>query len=373
APKEWTRNEKGNLVYGDFLRIKSTSKLASAGVNGAFVGALSPQWATINGDTATHYFTVKYDANGGQCSVESDTVKVFDEIKSLPTPTRAGYTFKGWFTAKTGGVQVTKESLTKETKSQTVYAQWTANEYKVTFNANGGKCNTAAAAYKTDVALKSLPTATKTGYTFKGWYTAKTGGVKVTASSIAKTTKNHTVYAQWTAVKSVVKLDANGGYIGNTKTKTVKTNVVYNGKYTLKTPKRAGFTFKGWYTKKSCGTKITSKSVVKATKNTTIYAQWTKVNVGAAKVTAANNVKTKKAVVTAKKVSGAAGYQVRYSTKKSLSGAKTVTNKSQKNITIKNLKKNSKYYVQVRAYKVDSTGKKVYGKWSASKTVVIKK
>ncbi|MDO5291928.1 MAG: InlB B-repeat-containing protein [bacterium] len=372
VPESWTRDSKGNLNYGDFLRVNATSELATAGSNGLYVGALTPQWAII-GDTAIHYYTVKYDANGGQCSVASDRVKVFDEIEALPVPTRTGYTFKGWYTAKTGGIQVTKADLAKDSKDQTVYAQWTANQYKVTFNANGGKCNTSTMIYKTDETLKSLPTATKTGYTFNGWYTAKTGGTKVTAASIVKTAKNQTVYAQWTAKKSVVTLNANGGYIGNTKTKTVKTNVVYNGKYTLKTPKRAGYVFKGWYTAKTGGTKITSSSKVTVTKNTTLYAQWTKVTVSTSKVNTVKNVKTKKAVVTAKKVSGAAGYQVRYSTNKSLSGAKTVTSKSEKNITVKSLKKNSKYYVQVRAYKVDSTGKKVYGKWSATKTVTIKK
>ncbi len=56
---------------------------------------------------------------------------------SLATPTRAGYTFKGWFTATSGGTQIT--SATSITANQTIYAQWTANNYTVTYNYNGTK------------------------------------------------------------------------------------------------------------------------------------------------------------------------------------------------------------------------------------------
>lgn len=71
-----------------------------------------------------------------------------------------------------------------------------------------------------------------------------------------------------------------------------------------------------------------------------------------------------------KKVSGAKGYQIRYSTRSSMSGAKKIltTKKSRK---IKKLKAGTKYYVQVRAYK-KSKGKKIYGKWSKKKSVTTK-
>ena len=80
----------------------------------------------------------------------------------------------------------------------------------------------------------------------------------------------------------------------------------------------------------------------------------------------------KKAVtVTVKKVSGAKGYQIRYSTNKKMSGAKSIVSTStSKKIT--GLKANTKYYIQVRAYKIDANGKKVYGAWSAQKTVKTK-
>ena len=65
------------------------------------------------------------------------------------------------------------------------------------------------------------------------------------------------------------------------------------------------------------------------------------------------------------------GYQICYSTKKNMSGAKKkVTKKLSKTLT--GLKSKKKYYVKVRAFKKDSTGNRVYGKWSAVKAVKIK-
>ena len=79
----------------------------------------------------------------------------------------------------------------------------------------------------------------------------------------------------------------------------------------------------------------------------------------------------KKATVRYKKVKNAAGYQIKYSAKKNMKGAKTKTTTKVK-YTIKKLKSRKFTYVQVRAFAKDSTGQKVYGKFSAKKKVFIK-
>lgn len=79
----------------------------------------------------------------------------------------------------------------------------------------------------------------------------------------------------------------------------------------------------------------------------------------------------KKATVKYKKVKNAAGYQIKYSAKKNMKGAKTKTTTKVK-YTIKKLKSRKFTYVQVRAFAKDSTGQKVYGKFSAKKKVFIK-
>lgn len=88
-----------------------------------------------------------------------------------------------------------------------------------------------------------------------------------------------------------------------------------------------------------------------------------------------SNVKGKKAQVTYKKVSGAKGYEIQYSTSKSFKSGVKVKKAGAKTtkVTITKLKKNKKYYVRVRAYKYDEDGNKVYGAWSNAKNVKIKK
>ncbi|SDB19725.1 InlB B-repeat-containing protein [Eubacterium oxidoreducens] len=131
----------------------------------------------------------------------------------------------------------------------------------------------------------------------------------------------------------------------------------------LPTAKRSGYTFDGWYTKKSGGSKVSITT--KITEDTTYYAHWTKVNVAKTKVKSIKSGK-KKLTVRIKGVSGAAGYQICYSLKSSMKGYKTVTITGNKTVLNK-LKAKKKYYIKVRAYKLDSKGNKVFGKWSVKK------
>lgn len=147
---------------------------------------------------------------------------------------------------------------------------------KVTFNVNGGKTLASGKASKTVVKgakVGTLPTPSRTGYTFQGWYTAKSGGSKIATTSVV--TKNVTYYAHWKAKTYTVKFNVNGGK--KLAASKASKKVTYASKYgALPTPTRTKYTFKGWHTAKSGGTKITSASKVKITKTTTLYAQWKK-------------------------------------------------------------------------------------------------
>lgn len=100
----------------------------------------------------------------------------------------------------------------------------------------------------------------------------------------------------------------------------------------------------------------------------TLYAKWTKVKVKSASIKKLKKRGSRKLEVTIRKVSDAKGYQIRYSKKSSMKSAKKVQTSSAKK-TISGLKAGTRYYVQVRAYKLDSTKAKIYGKWSKSKKV----
>lgn len=135
-------------------------------------------------------------------------------------------------------------------------------------------------------------------------------------------------------------------------------------------PKRQGYLFAGWYMDSGCTKKWNANK--KVTEDMEIYAKWTKVKVAKASVKKLKSSSRRKMDVTVGKVGGAKGYQIRYSTKSNMKSAKKVLANTAKK-TISGLKAGKRYYVQARAYKLDSANKKVYGKWSATRKVTIQK
>ena len=146
----------------------------------------------------------------------------------------------------------------------------------------------------------------------------------------------------------------------------------YGKKITLKNPSRKGYTFAGWYTDAKFKKKI--KTIESSAKcDYTLYAKWTKVNVAKVSITSAKNSKSKQILLKYKKISGIKGYEISYSTDKKFKKAVTKKNTAKTSYTISKLKKGKIYYVRIRAYKMDSTGKKVYGKYSSMKKVKVSK
>lgn len=151
----------------------------------------------------------------------------------------------------------------------------------------------------------------------------------------------------------------------------------YDGSYTVRIPKaqRKGYLFAGWYTESTYKNKVTV--LTKGSKgNKTLYAKWTKVSRPAKPViSTVKNTKSKQMKVTLKKkVSGAAGYEMVYATNKKFTANKKTVRFTSVSKTVKKLKKGKTYYVKVRAYKLDSTGSRVYGSYcNKIKSVKIKK
>ena len=235
--------------------------------------------------------------------------------------------------------------------------------YTVTFNSNGGT----AVSKKTVVSGQKAgqPAApVRKGYTFAGWYK---GNVKYSFNS--PVTDNVTLTARWNPVSYKITYKTNGGTLSS---RAVKNYDVTKAVSLLK-PTRKGYIFAGWYTDSKFKNK--AAAIKKGTTgNKTLYAKWTKVSVKKTAVQNAVNVKGKKIRVTLKKVSGSKGYQIAYSTSKKFTKKTTKTKLVTKTgYTISKLKKGRTYYVRVRAYKTDSAGEKVYGKWSGAKQVTVRK
>ena len=148
---------------------------------------------------ATVSLTVKWDAgtNGGTIDGKasfSETMKP----NSKPTapsasPVKTGYTFKNWYTEKTGGKLY--NTVTSITTSQTFYAQFTANTYTVTWNLGDGRSETTEQTYGEKLVLPTDPE--RKNAEFLGWFTEKDGGTEVTANTVFKETAATTYYAHW--------------------------------------------------------------------------------------------------------------------------------------------------------------------------------
>ena len=156
----------------------------------ADVTTLTVQWTVPT-------YAVTLHPNGGTINSGNVTEYTYGVGATLPTDvTRTGYTFKGWYDNENlTGNPVTAISST-ETGNKEYWAKWEANTYTVTFDPNGGSVDPVAATTDSSGKLSSLPTPTHGGnYRFDGWYTAQTGGIKVTLNQVY--TANTTLYAYW--------------------------------------------------------------------------------------------------------------------------------------------------------------------------------
>ena len=237
---------------------------------------LTAQW-TVN----TYTITYKYN-NGAADTTAKYTI---EQSITLPSPSKTGYTFAGWKVTTAGGNWKTTDSVYKGTVAAgkygnvTLTAQWTANTYTITYVYNNGSANTTAT-YNIEQAI-TLPSPTKTGYTFAGWKVTTAGGNWKTTDSVYKGTVaagkygNVTLTAQWTVNTYTITYKYNNGAADTTAKYTIEQSI------TLPSPSKTGYTFAGWKVTTAGGNWKTTDSVYKGTVaagkygNVTLTAQWT--------------------------------------------------------------------------------------------------
>lgn len=197
---------------------------------------------------------------------------MYDTEGTLPKNiySKTGYSFDGW--AKEDGTKVDKLlNLTTEDNAKiTLKALWKANEYTVTLDPKGGAVTPTTVTVIYGEKYPALNDATRTGYSFQGWFNAEENGTEVTTETVVETADKHTLYAYWEANKYNVTLDHNytGSEDGGIEVEYDKT---YEG---LTNPTRNGYTFDGWYTAAEGGNKVASNDTVKIEGDTTLYAHW---------------------------------------------------------------------------------------------------
>lgn len=210
-------------------------------------------------------YTVTFDGNGG-----SDEGTLTDdyhtELGALPVSTRIGYTFVGWFTEKTGGEEVTPTTKIPA-RNVIYYAHWSINQYRVSFDGNGGSDGADIVAdYNTE--LGTLPDSIRRGYIFAGWFTETEGGTKITEHTRI-TAEDVTYYAHWIInfFDVIYDYSTNGGTSSDK-----ETDVIINEEDIDLSPiaYKDGYEFVGWNTNKDATNGLTSLKMGKT--DVTLYA-----------------------------------------------------------------------------------------------------
>ena len=227
-----------------------------------------------------YLYTIKFDGNGAAKGKMSEKACAAGQKEKLSKNKfeKKGYTFAGWNTQPDGKGTFYEENayvknLTKKADEVvTLYAQWKAAQYQITYNLNGGKNNKKnPKTYKITSKTIKLSNPSKKGDVFKGWYCDKKCTKKVTSIKKGSTGKV-TLYAKWAKEKYTITYKLNGGK--NNK-KNPKIYTITSKMIKLAAPTRKGYVFKGWYRDKKCTRKVTSIKKG-STGKITLYAKWKK-------------------------------------------------------------------------------------------------
>ena len=195
-------NTTASTTYNNKSTITITSD-GSNGIHGYVKDRAGNEGKCDKSETTTKKYTVTFNGNGGAPNPATKEVYWGDKIGNLATATRTNYTLTGWFTASSGGSQVTTSTLMPR-GNVTYYAQWKMAPKTVTisFNKNGASSISATSASCTYYPAKdsscsiTTPTITKTGGTVVGWGTSASSTSKSVASGgSVSVSSNATYYA----------------------------------------------------------------------------------------------------------------------------------------------------------------------------------
>ena len=218
--------------------------------------------------TADKLYTVTMDTAGGD-PIRPIQYTVESEAFQLPTPVRTGYIFLGWTGEGITEPQKTMEIPQGSTGDRTYTANWQVIEYTIITLLEGGNAGSPQVHFYTVEQTVTLPTPTRTGYTFLGWtgegITTPQPNVTIPKGS----TGDKTYIENWKLTEYNITMDLNGG-----SGETTLLYTVIDDEFALPTPTRNGYEFVGW-TGEDITTPQTSVKIPKgSTGNKAYTANW---------------------------------------------------------------------------------------------------
>ena len=212
-------------------------------------------------------YTISFDTNGGT-EVEAIKQNYATSVSAPSAPAKNGYKFEGWYSDSALKNKYT--FTTMPAQNVTLYAKWTLETYKITYNLEGGTNNkNNPTSYNIESADITLEAATKGGCAFVGWYSDS--GYKNKVTKIAKGTYgNLELFAKWEiASYTITYVTKDGATNTNKTTYTIETEI-----FSLTDASLKGYTFGGWY-RDSAYTNRVYKVGGGEIGNITLYAKFT--------------------------------------------------------------------------------------------------
>ena len=220
-------------------------------------------------------YSITYELNGGESADNPATFTIETETFNLNAPSRAGYTFAGWFNnSEFSGKSITQIALGSH-GNMTLWAKWQANENTLHFDGNGATSGSMDDMTIATDASTTLPANTfeRTYYKFVGWATSADGEVEYenVAQYTMGTESEYTLYAVWKPIEYTITYELNGGEATgeNPTSFTIEDlPMVLN----LENAYKKDYTFMGWYaTEEFTGEVVTQITEIG---NKTIYARF---------------------------------------------------------------------------------------------------
>ena len=228
-----------------------------------------PITITANFERTPNSYKLTFDANGGIVDTTEKTITYSETYGELPTPTKEGHTFAGWFTSETDGKVVYADSIVEEAQDHILYAHWDKNIYKLTFNPKVEDSSIITKNVEFDAKIE-FPNINRTGYTLEGWYNELDCTTKFELTTMPAS--DLTIYAKWTINKYTISFETNGGSGVNPITQDYNTKVLKPNDTTL-----TGYEFVGWYTDENFDQSskfIFDDNTTMPLNGLTLYAKW---------------------------------------------------------------------------------------------------